>query len=152
MGSNQGFSGGEKLAAKLKEIVDRLNKPNTLKVGFFEGAKYPDGTSVAMVAAIQNYGHQQSVSRPGPSSATWSGQRRMDGQTLWLQFSLPTITTSINRCACWGRESALSCSSRSRTQTHLLWQREPSWRARRDQSEERSSRPRSPSRLSIRDT
>lgn len=56
MGSNQGFSGGEKLAAKLKEIVDRLNKPNTLKVGFFEGAKYPDGTSVAMVAAIQNYG------------------------------------------------------------------------------------------------
>lgn len=56
MGSNQGFSGGERIKAKLKEIIDRLGQPNTLKVGFFEGAEYPDGTSVPMVAAIQNFG------------------------------------------------------------------------------------------------
>lgn len=48
--------GGDRLAARLKEIGDRLGKGGSVKVGFLSGAKYPDGTSVAMVAAIQDFG------------------------------------------------------------------------------------------------
>lgn len=51
-----GFTGGDKLLKALAEIRARVNKSATLKVGFLEGATYPDGTSVAMVAAIQNFG------------------------------------------------------------------------------------------------
>lgn len=41
---------------KLRAILRKLDNPPTLRVGFLENAKYPDGTSVAMVAAIQDYG------------------------------------------------------------------------------------------------
>ena len=50
------FKGGEALRTKLQEIRDRIGKQSVVKVGFLEGATYPDGTPVAMVAAIQNYG------------------------------------------------------------------------------------------------
>jgi len=50
------FSGGDKLKAVLEGIAKRAGKAKTLEVGFMSGATYPDGTPVAMVAAIQNYG------------------------------------------------------------------------------------------------
>lgn len=49
------FSGGDKLIAKLKKMGDGFKK-GKLTVGFYEGAKYKDGTPVAQVAAIQNFG------------------------------------------------------------------------------------------------
>lgn len=49
------ITGGEKLKAKLREL-SQVAKPATLRVGFLEGATYPDGTSVPMVAAIQEFG------------------------------------------------------------------------------------------------
>ncbi len=50
------LSGGDKLERKLEEIASRVARPATLRVGFLEGATYPDGTSVAMVAALLNFG------------------------------------------------------------------------------------------------
>ena len=50
------FSGGSKLESVLDGIAKRAGHARELKVGFMEGATYPDGTSVAMVAAIQNFG------------------------------------------------------------------------------------------------
>ena len=50
------FSGGEKLKAQLEELAKKVSKSATLRVGFLEGATYPDGTSVPMVAAIQEFG------------------------------------------------------------------------------------------------
>lgn len=50
------IKGGDKLEAKLREIAEKLKDGATLRVGFLEGATYPDGTSVAMVAAIQEFG------------------------------------------------------------------------------------------------
>ena len=41
---------------KLQEILQKVEKGTEVKVGFFEGSAYPDGTPVPMVAAIQNYG------------------------------------------------------------------------------------------------
>lgn len=48
--------GGERLEARLREIAEKVGKPATLRVGFLEGARYPDGKPVAMIAAIHNYG------------------------------------------------------------------------------------------------
>ena len=50
------ISGGSKLAATLKKLSDKVEKAASLRVGFLEGSRYPDGTSVPMVAAIQEYG------------------------------------------------------------------------------------------------
>jgi hypothetical protein len=49
-------SGGDKLAAKLAEIAARLGQNPEVHVGFLENATYPNGTPVAMVAAIQEFG------------------------------------------------------------------------------------------------
>jgi len=50
------ISGGAKLEAALKDLSKKISSASKLRVGFMEGATYDDGTSVAMVAAIQNYG------------------------------------------------------------------------------------------------
>lgn len=50
------IKGGEKFEAVLTEMARRFGTGKAVRVGFLEGAKYDDGTSVAMVAAIQNYG------------------------------------------------------------------------------------------------
>lgn len=50
------ISGGKKLKAALDKIAVSLGKGGTVKVGFLAGATYPNGTPVAMVAAIQNFG------------------------------------------------------------------------------------------------
>ena len=51
-----GISGGEKLEARLAEIAKRLKRGAVVKVGFLENATYPDGTKVALIAAIQDFG------------------------------------------------------------------------------------------------
>lgn len=50
------ISGGKKFEAALAVLAAKLGKPRTLRVGFLAGATYPDGTPVAMIAAIQNFG------------------------------------------------------------------------------------------------
>ena len=50
------ISGGAKAEAYIADLVARAGNPASVKVGFLAGATYPDGTSVAMVAAIQNFG------------------------------------------------------------------------------------------------
>ena len=53
------FSGGEKLQAALAAIDGKLARadgPYRLRVGFLEDAAYPDGKSVAYLAAIQEFG------------------------------------------------------------------------------------------------
>ncbi|MDB5777606.1 MAG: hypothetical protein JWP38_3739 [Herbaspirillum sp.] len=54
--SVRSLSGGDKLKTALAELSKKINKAAAVKVGFLEGARYPDGTPVAMVAAIQNFG------------------------------------------------------------------------------------------------
>lgn len=50
------LSGGDKLEQKLAEIARKVSTGGTLRVGFLENATYPDGTPVAQVAAINNFG------------------------------------------------------------------------------------------------
>lgn len=50
------FSGGEGLEKALSEIAEKLGNGSTLRVGFLEGATYPDGELVPMVAAANEFG------------------------------------------------------------------------------------------------
>ena len=58
--------GGDKLDRKLKELAAKLRDPATLRVGFLESATYPDGTPVAMIAAIQDFGAPRAGIPPRP--------------------------------------------------------------------------------------
>jgi hypothetical protein len=50
------FKGGSALEKRLSELAAKVSKPANLSVGFLDGATYPDGTSVAMVAALNDFG------------------------------------------------------------------------------------------------
>ncbi|KCB33744.1 hypothetical protein LWS69_01245 [Bordetella hinzii] len=60
------LKGGEALAKKLKELADKLGDGGTLRVGFIEGATYPDGTPVALVAAANEFGRPDKNQPPRP--------------------------------------------------------------------------------------
>ncbi len=49
-------TGGGKLAAALASIATKATKASEVSIGFLSGATYPDGTNVAMVAALNEFG------------------------------------------------------------------------------------------------
>ena len=59
-------SGGGALVRKLAEIAKRVGAGGSVKVGFLAGATYPDGTPVAAVAAIQDFGAPRAGIPPRP--------------------------------------------------------------------------------------
>lgn len=50
------IKGGSALEKRLSELAAKVSRPANLSVGFIENSTYPDGTSVPMVAAIQEFG------------------------------------------------------------------------------------------------
>lgn len=58
------FTGGEKLKRRLQELNQKCGGKRHVKVGFFDGATYEDGTSVVQVAAAQEYGTATIPARP----------------------------------------------------------------------------------------
>lgn len=50
-------------SATIKKALAELNSKE-IRVGFFDTAKYPDGTPIAYVAAIQEFGHKSIPPRP----------------------------------------------------------------------------------------
>lgn len=58
------ISGGDKLKAALDKIAAKLNKPGTLRVGFLEGSTAPNGDSLPLRAALNEYGHGNVPPRP----------------------------------------------------------------------------------------
>lgn len=61
------WSGGDRFAAKLREIAENVGRGGVVRVGFLEGAKYPDGTSVALVATIDEFGAPSRGQPPRPA-------------------------------------------------------------------------------------
>lgn len=64
--ASAGMTGGDALRAKLEEIAKQIEGKHVLRVGFLEGATYPDGagTPVGQVAWWLNYGTKTSPPRP----------------------------------------------------------------------------------------
>lgn len=58
--------GGDKLERHLAALARTVANPASLKVGFLRGATYPDGTSVATVAGIHNFGAPDAGIPPRP--------------------------------------------------------------------------------------
>lgn len=58
--------GGEDIRKYLENLAEKVSNPGTLRVGFLSGATYPDGTSVALVAAVQNFGSPAGGIPPRP--------------------------------------------------------------------------------------
>lgn len=50
------IAGGVKYEEWLRKVAAKIGRVGAVRVGFLEDATYPDGTSVATVAAIQNFG------------------------------------------------------------------------------------------------
>ena len=49
-------TGGQNFERRLAEIARALGSGGSVKIGFLSSATYPNGTPVAMVAAIHNWG------------------------------------------------------------------------------------------------
>ena len=62
------IKGGDRLELALARIAKNVSKPATLKVGFLEGATAPDGQSIPLRAALNEYGHEHNgvVTPPRP--------------------------------------------------------------------------------------
>ncbi len=60
------LKGGDKFKAELQRIVGEAKGNQRVRIGFLEGATYPDGTPVAMIAAIQNWGAPRANIPPRP--------------------------------------------------------------------------------------
>lgn len=58
------FRGGERLAIALSEIAQNLQKAETLRVGFLEGATAPNGDSIPLRAAMNEFGSEHVPPRP----------------------------------------------------------------------------------------
>ncbi|ATJ91544.1 hypothetical protein HK16_05810 [Acetobacter senegalensis] len=55
------IKGGERIRAYLKELEGKVQNAKAVKAGFLEGATYPDGTPVAYIASIQEFGGKVNV-------------------------------------------------------------------------------------------
>lgn len=60
------MSGGTTFRAILTKMAAKLSKPGTVRVGFLEGSTEPDGTSIPMIAAIQEFGAPRAHIPPRP--------------------------------------------------------------------------------------
>lgn len=58
------ISGGEKLERALQDIGRQLGRGGEVRVGYLSGATYPDGTSVALVGALNEFGTRRAPPRP----------------------------------------------------------------------------------------
>lgn len=54
--AEKALQGGDKLTAKLAELSKQISKASQVRTGFLEGSSEADGTSVPMIAAIQEFG------------------------------------------------------------------------------------------------
>lgn len=60
------IKGGDKLEGYLKQLAARMGNTKSVAIGFLEGSTEPDGTSIPMIAAIQEFGAPKAKIPPRP--------------------------------------------------------------------------------------
>lgn len=90
------IKGGQKFLNALAVIAKKLGQPRTLRVGFLAGATYPDGTSVAMVAAIQNFGAPSRGIPPRPFFSNMVA-KRADGWPKGIAAQLKATGNDVDK-------------------------------------------------------
>lgn len=68
------MKGGDKMQKHLENLARKVENANQVRVGFLEGATYPDGTGVAEVAAYQEFGTNKIPPRPFFRNAIKNGK------------------------------------------------------------------------------
>ena len=58
------LSGGQNVERYFRDLAQKVRRGGTLEVGFMSSATYPDGTSVALVAALNEFGTSRAPPRP----------------------------------------------------------------------------------------
>jgi len=48
--------GGKKFGAAIRDLAGKIAQPVTVRIGFLENAKYPNGTPVALIASLNEFG------------------------------------------------------------------------------------------------
>lgn len=81
--------GGDKLKAVLARMSAQFNEAHTLKVGFLEGATYEDGTPVAAIAVLQEYGAEINVARHNATV------HRIGGKGKFVKKDIATTHTDV---------------------------------------------------------
>lgn len=69
------LSGGQRLESALAEMSAKVSTATSVDVGFLQGATYPDGTPVPMVAAIQEFGAPRAGIPPRPFFRTMIAEK-----------------------------------------------------------------------------
>lgn len=72
-------------ADKLKRLREALKTDKQGKVGWFDNAKYEDGTPAAYIAAIQEFGSPQNNIRPRSFMRTTIKERKQSWRDLAMQ-------------------------------------------------------------------
>lgn len=72
------LKGGQALVRRLEEMAEKLGAGGSLRVGFLEGATYPDGTSVALVAAVNEFGRPDRNQPPRPFFRAMIAEKQKD--------------------------------------------------------------------------
>ena len=90
------ISGGSKLKAALDQIAKKLDKGGTLRVGFLSGSTEPDGTSIPMIAAIQEWGAPKAHIPPRPFFRTMV-QTKSSGWAPGIAFQLKATNYDVDK-------------------------------------------------------
>lgn len=59
-----GVAGGVRFEKALADIVEEIDRPGSVRIGFLEGATAPDGQSIPLRAALNEFGHGNVPPRP----------------------------------------------------------------------------------------
>lgn len=70
--------GGTKIVEALRVLAAKLDKPGTVRIGFLENARYPNGTPVALVAAVLDGGAPGAGIPPRPFFRNMIADHKME--------------------------------------------------------------------------
>lgn len=84
------ITGGQALTSRLQQMAENAGEGGTLKVGFLEGSTYPDGTSVPLVASLQEFGAPGAGIPPRPYFRTMV-KEKSPGWPAALAKVLPAV-------------------------------------------------------------
>lgn len=59
-----GGAGGHRYEKVLAEIVEQISRPGSVRIGFLEGSTAPNGDSIPLRAALNEFGHGNVPPRP----------------------------------------------------------------------------------------
>lgn len=78
--------GGDRLLKKLAEIGRKLGTTKSVRAGFLAGATYPDGTPVATVAALNNFGAPGAGIPPRPFMTNMIRRKSPEWGAIFLRI------------------------------------------------------------------